>query len=583
MAGIISKNFRYSNVEEFHDSFHREDTQYYFFIANKNNANATPTLPRNTHQEIDFDVWPDILAMKRLYPENIKYAIKKNTWTRNTIYDVYHSNANLDLYSNFFVFSDNKVFVCISNNGGEPSENDPALALESDTLTQPIITDDNYIWRYIYSLDNNDVLNFLTEDYLPVTPDTTVQDTTINGAIDFINIQQTGNNYPFYAGTISPFEAGEYARIDDMSGDIEILLPTMDLPRYANNLPSGGYANTNIFIDSAHSPELNSISGVSVSNTTHAIISFSPSLTIPENQLSTTFNANTQIIISPKLEIDDSGNGTGARARIANCDENGSLTDVRMVDHGKDYTNPTITITPNGQTIPAIANANLQATISPPGGHGKIPHRELLGYNVILNVKLIRDEFESLDDDATYNVFGIIKNPQILNGDLAKNQAYTSNELLEYSGDILYRENYTNIQRDVNQTEDFRIILNFYEEEDIRLTDVPSVFSEIYFALSTSASFSASDFTGEPTSKNVITIPDFDSNMYPAIAVKSDQNNGDITGIYGNIFNEIRAWRKQTDTIEINGVSYALYLFYGEEETPQEYYPSNSGRKLSII
>ena len=110
--------------------------------------------------------------------------------------------------------------------------------------------------------------------------------------------------------------------------------------------------------------------------------------------------------------------------------------------------------------------------------------------------------------------------------------------------------------------------MNFYEEEDIRLTDVSSVFSEIYFALSTSPSFNANNFIGDdaivdgPTPKNVITIPDFTSNMYPAIAVKRDQNNGDITGIYGNIFNEIRAWRR-TDTIEINGVSYALYLFYG--------------------
>ena len=105
-----------------------------------------------------------------------------------------------------------------------------------------------------------------------------------------------------------------------------------------------------------------------------------------------------------------------------------------MVEYGMDYTNPTITITPNGQTISAIANASLQSTISPPGGHGKIPHRELLGYNTILNVKLIRDEFDNLEDASTYNIFGIIKNPQILNGDLAKNQVYTSDELLEYSG-----------------------------------------------------------------------------------------------------------------------------------------------------
>ena len=295
MVGIISKNFRYSNVEEFHNSFHREDTQYYFFIANNVSANATPTLPRNTHQEIDFDVWPDILAMKRIYPENIKYAIKRNTWTQNTIYDVYNSNANLDLYSNFFVFSDNKVFVCISNNGGKPSENDPALALDSDTLTQPIITDDNYIWRYIYSLDNNDILNFLTARYLPVTPDTTVQDTTTNGTIDFINIQKSGNNYPFYAGGIASFD-GRYAQINTQN-NIEIQLVTDDLDRYTNELPN--YENTNIFIGNSY-PPLNDVIEVRTFNTTHATVEFSPSLSIPENELGDIFNANTQIIISPK-------------------------------------------------------------------------------------------------------------------------------------------------------------------------------------------------------------------------------------------------------------------------------------------
>jgi hypothetical protein len=75
---------------------------------------------------------------------------------------------------------------CLYNNNGANSTVKP-----TGTLTVPFITNDNYIWKYKFSLDLSDINDFLTETYLPVktllTDDTSeqwdVQQTAANGAI----------------------------------------------------------------------------------------------------------------------------------------------------------------------------------------------------------------------------------------------------------------------------------------------------------------------------------------------------------------------------------------------------------------
>lgn len=446
-------------MEDFHDSFGQENTQYYFFIAkiSSTNVNFANTSPENTHQEIDFDIWPHIIAIKRIYPENIKFAIKRNQWASGTIYDIYDNNANLDIHSNYFVFSDNKIYICLSNNNRQPSTINPAT-LGDDVAFRT--TDDGYAWHYLYSITNNDIINFITEDFLPVTPDENLQ--PVNGTIDIININDGGSSYPFYENTLFPFNDGTYARTNEMNRT-EISLAESNIPQRDRTTPR--YENSTIFIkgsneDSFDIKDILSHRTATANNAQH-IISFEPFTTT--QSLSELFNANTEIIISPKITIN--GNGTGAAARVVNCDTNGSITEIQTFEHGKDYTTANVDVIPSSTTFSSITDANLIPTISPIGGHGKTPHRELLGYNIIMSINLVSDEERKFPTDDSYNVFGIIKNPNTKNGELAKNLSYEADDLMLYSGDILYRENFRSISRNINQAEDFRLILNFYEEE----------------------------------------------------------------------------------------------------------------------
>lgn len=109
----------------------------------------------------------------------------------------------------------------------------------------------------------------------------------------------------------------------------------------------------------------------------------------------------------PVLTI--SGDGTGATADAV-INVAGELVDVTVTARGSGYTYATITIddTANGNNG---SGASVRAVISPLGGHGSDPVRELSPGALMFNVRLIRDEDGNIPVDDDYRQLGIIHNP----------------------------------------------------------------------------------------------------------------------------------------------------------------------------
>ena len=63
----------------------------------------------------------------------------------------------------FYVLnSDNNVYVCIDNNGGLPSTQEP-----TGTDTNEYTLGDNYIWKFLYAIPSNKI-KFLDSDTIPI-------------------------------------------------------------------------------------------------------------------------------------------------------------------------------------------------------------------------------------------------------------------------------------------------------------------------------------------------------------------------------------------------------------------------------
>lgn len=111
-----------------------------------------------------------------------------------------------------------------------------------------------------------------------------------------------------------------------------------------------------------------------------------------------------------------SGTGTGANLSVDVL--NGVITEVNIIDGGSDYSIADITIG-DPLKLPATANANLRAVISPALGHGADPVQELGASDLMLSVDFSGDMNELYptknDGTTTYRQVCLVNNPLIDN------------------------------------------------------------------------------------------------------------------------------------------------------------------------
>ena len=179
MAAIILEKFRTHNAKEFIADF--SDSSNYIFIGRSyawSDENSPPS-PANSESEV-IGALSDMIALKKVTNTDISHGLVRYNWTSGTVYDEYRddyssSNQTPSGANNFFdgrgyiVTSDYKVYKCLKtnfNSGGVAQVSTTEPSTVSTTIPQE--TGDGYIWKYMYSISDAEVIKFVTNDFIPV-------------------------------------------------------------------------------------------------------------------------------------------------------------------------------------------------------------------------------------------------------------------------------------------------------------------------------------------------------------------------------------------------------------------------------
>jgi hypothetical protein len=358
------------------------------------------------------------------------------------------SNTFPQFANNFYVRnSKDQVFKCLFNNN-VASTVEPTIDIDGQLPENPyILTGDGYKWKYLYTIPYGLKQRFFTKNWMPAISDSAVVAGAEDGRIDIINIVDGGTGY---------------------------------------------------FLDNGESGNSNSLSILTVT-------------------------------------------GDGIGANVTAKVESGVITDINILDGGSGYTTAEIVVNDTDQ-LSNGTNAVFEVAISPRGGHGSDPVRELGCYAFMSSVDLEATESGTIPvgdavDPFDFRQITVIRDPLLANGVYANGSVYrtttkltmtdpgitdysndetvyigtsiedatftatvvhwepSTNELyvnnlsgntvigstlsgntsaavatiLEveagsldlYSGDILYIENRNKIVRNVDQTEQIRLVLSF--------------------------------------------------------------------------------------------------------------------------
>lgn len=392
-------------------------SRYYIFIGKVDawaNVNYPPNVDTSNQAE-HFGYYTDMIAMKRIQPNDITFAGVRNTWANNTLYTQYTSTDQTLATKAFFVVTDDKnVYKCIDNNYGANSTVKP-----TGTSTGIITTADEYRWKYMYTISNADHTKFITGGFLPAKTLTyndsssqwNVQQASANGAIHHIIVTGEGSGYYMLTNTFTTVSSnGTSFTISGAGG-----AATGD----------STYANSCIFISAgAGAGQIRKILSYTGSTKTLTVNNaFSP---IP--------TTNSTFVISPTLIIrGDSGAVVNYRttAYVSRpMNQTAGISRITVINEGRNYSTANVTFdsfTGSGAAATAV--------ISPPGlhgdgglhgagGHGSDPVEELYAQNLIVNVQLNGSEGNTFPSNNDFRTIGILQDPLLRSG--TSNYANTS-------------------------------------------------------------------------------------------------------------------------------------------------------------
>lgn len=144
-----------------------------------------PDTPSTSTQSVDYAYWRDILGMKKITANDIALVIPRYNWSRGTVYTQYDDTNEHLMKEQFYTVSQSLsdgyyyVYKCLWNNNGSRSDNNPAQDI--GFALAPIELGDGYIWKLMYRIDP-EYYKFMTPQWIPVLTNSIVRDYAIANA-----------------------------------------------------------------------------------------------------------------------------------------------------------------------------------------------------------------------------------------------------------------------------------------------------------------------------------------------------------------------------------------------------------------
>jgi hypothetical protein len=498
MAAIITEKFRQHNATQFFESFTEASASTYYLFVGKATAytsgttggsDSSPPTPSDSPSDTEFYAWDSMLAAKNVTSSDVSFSIPRRNWVNGTTYDMYDDTVSSsstatsgasNLYDSTFYFmtSDYRVYKVLDNNGGTAYSG----AEPTSTSTGPFALG-GYVLKYMYQVTTSEAAKYLTSDFIPVSDDSTISAAAVDGKIESLKVTAgTGyTNGTYYAavygdGTGAGTSSGAIVRITVSGGTIQSfgLTAGSDTTVHAGG---AGYTFGTVNLASGFTFSDSSLSSASGIGGTGGSI---------------------EVVISPK-----NGHGNSAVTELgghfvmtattltqAENDDITTANDFRQVGLVVDPTNygtSTVasastrrqTFVVKASSVSGTFDTDEKITQATTGAVGKVV--EFDSTNQLLYFQ--QERFGDFGTNSTTGDHSVFEGTNVITGatssatftpssdsetiTLANNNTittvsgYVNPELQADSGNIVYLENRKPIQRDSDQTEDIKLIIEF--------------------------------------------------------------------------------------------------------------------------
>ena len=340
---------------------------------------ATDEIPPQPldNQTEKYAVYDDLISAKRISSDYVRTVVTRYNWIAGTIYDMWKPDysgvstgrtgktaangaPSISSAKYYVMNSSYQVWSCVQNSNGSQSTEEPSITPSVGTYNSSTglfrESTGTYVWKYMYTIPTDDVMRFLTTDFMPIVLPTeatranVLATQVVDGAIDAYVIEDEGTgltNGTYYAPVVGD-GSGAIAVIT-VSGNVITFVET-----YSTNRGSGyTYGSVTFATGTGSGATANGLFG-------------NPTLTTPANPGG---QANIEVVIPPQggygadMELELNGKRVLTNIRLASNEGSGDFpvdNDFRRIGIIQDPTsNGSLAIadTLNGLTALKITGA----------------------------------------------------------------------------------------------------------------------------------------------------------------------------------------------------------------------------------
>lgn len=247
-----SLKLSFNSAERFAKNFYANNqVVHYVFIGNSNQySNTDTTIPDIIDSPLnERQIWDTMYAAKRINGNDVKLVVPRVNWVSGTRYKEYDDTNTLDTLIKseqnvkpmYVVTSNLDVYLCLSNNNSANSTVEPTGDYNSaNGFVYNSL--DGYTWKYLYSIyDSN---KFLTSEWAPVPSSIYEQEynsnerNVVKGSLSKIVVTNQGSGYYNRSLNTLPYLTGvtSITLNDDPTGNIAVNMSVT-----GNGILSGTY------------------------------------------------------------------------------------------------------------------------------------------------------------------------------------------------------------------------------------------------------------------------------------------------------------------------------------------------------
>lgn len=202
MPAIITTKFRYQNARNLITDISDSAKSYYLFVARAQAWSPSDiSVPSPTDRQFDeYDAWANAVALKRIAASQISHSAPRYNWISGTTYAEYDDLDSALSTKQYYVVTDElNVYKCIQSGAGASVIKPTGTAT---TISNSALAD-GYRWKFMFTIAGNDVNKFLTNTFIPVKKlasddgsiQWNIQTASISGALHRIRLTNAGAGY----------------------------------------------------------------------------------------------------------------------------------------------------------------------------------------------------------------------------------------------------------------------------------------------------------------------------------------------------------------------------------------------------